>query len=199
MSAENSSLARMIAALCTITILSAAILATVYSLTEEPIALSADKTRREAIAAVTGEFDNNPVAEAASITPEGETEALALYPVTLGGHPAGAAVETYSDTGFSDRIRLMVGFDSEGRVTGYQVLAHTETPGLGAKMDQWFRDSRGNRSIIGRNPSAGALAVSKDGGEVDAITAATITSRAFLEAVNRASECFTLYRTSQQQ
>ncbi len=196
MSRSNASLPRMIASLGTITILAAAILAAVYSLTEKPISESADRTRQEAIAAVTPEFDNNPVADAVSITPDGEAEALPFFPGTLGGEFAGAAVQTYSDSGFSDRISLMVGFDAQGNITGYQVLAHTETPGLGAKMDQWFRDPKDSRSVIGLNPATEPLTVKKDGGQVDAITAATITSRAFLEAINRASKCFTIYVNS---
>ncbi len=86
----------------------------------------------------------------------------------------------------------MVGFAPDGSVKGYTVLAHSETPGLGAKMGAWFSDpSRPSRSIIGRTPDSGSpLAVSKDGGEVDAITGATITSRAFLQAINKAAEAY---------
>ncbi len=69
-------------------------------------------------------------------------------------------------------------------------MSHAETPGLGAKMDEWFRSSEGKRSVIGLNPSVSRPAVSKDGGEVDAITAATITSRAFLDALVRASDVY---------
>ena len=72
----------------------------------------------------------------------------------------------------------------EGEVLDYVVLKQTETPGLGAHIDHWFKDAVGNRSIIGKK--AGALAVNKDGGDVDAITAATISSRAFLKAINKA-------------
>jgi len=69
----------------------------------------------------------------------------------------------------------------------YAVLQHAETPGLGAKMTEWFKDvSRPRQSVVGRDLSQGPLSVSKDGGDVDAITASTITSRAFMEAVNRA-------------
>jgi electron transport complex protein RnfG len=81
----------------------------------------------------------------------------------------------------------MVGFDTEDRVVNYAVLSHAETPGLGSKMNDWFRDTaRPNQVVVGRNLSEGNLSVSKDGGQIDAITASTITSRAFLEAINRA-------------
>ena len=73
-----------------------------------------------------------------------------------------------------------------GVIYNYSVLSHKETPGLGSKMDSWFvKGAKGN--IIGKNPGTKGLQVSKDGGDVDAITAATISSRAFLDAVNRAA------------
>jgi len=75
----------------------------------------------------------------------------------------------------------------EDRIVNYVVLQHAETPGLGSKMSTWFKNpGKPSQSVIGRDLSQGMLAVSKDGGTVDAITAATITSRAFLEAVNKA-------------
>lgn len=194
MNGKNASLLHMAASLGAVTVIAAAVLAGVYSLTIQPIREARDIARREAIAAVTPPFDNNPAG--VTVTPDGEEVPVEVFPVTLGGKDAGAAVETYSDDGFSDRIRLMVGFDSKGNITGYQVLSHSETPGLGAKMDTWFRDSRGNRSVIGRNPSAEDLRVSRDGGSVDAITAATITSRAFLDAIDRAHRCYIFYKQS---
>ena len=86
--------------------------------------------------------------------------------------------------GFGGDLRVLVGFADDGTITGYTVLQHAETPGLGAKAATWFqKDGKGN--IIGKK-AVKPLAVSKDGGEVDAITASTITSRAFLKAVNQA-------------
>ena len=79
----------------------------------------------------------------------------------------------------------------DGTIIDYIVLEHKETPGLGTKMDDWFKSDRGNRSIIGKNPGKNKLIVNKDGGEVDAITAATVTSRAFLHAVEVAYNTYT--------
>ena len=102
----------------------------------------------------------------------------------LAGHEDGIAVETAVD-GFGGTFRVMVGFDQEGNILGYEILEHQETPGLGSHMEHWFKNAdKPGQNIIGRK--AGALQVSKDGGDVDAITAATITSRAFLKAVNQA-------------
>ena len=83
-------------------------------------------------------------------------------------------------------MKILVGFDAEGKILGYTVLQHAETPGLGAKADKWFQKD-GKGSIIGRDLSNGKpLVVNKDGGDIDAITASTITTRAFLKAVNQA-------------
>lgn len=102
----------------------------------------------------------------------------------IAGHEDGVAIETTVD-GFGGPIRMMVGFDAEGNVLGYEILEHQETPGLGSHMVHWFKNAaKATQNIIGRK--AGNLAVSKDGGDVDAITAATITSRAFLKGINQA-------------
>ena len=85
--------------------------------------------------------------------------------------------------------QVLVGFDAEGNVLNYSLLSHAETPGLGSKADVWFKDG-GKGDITGMNPGQAPLAVSKDGGQVDAITASTITSRAFLNAVNAAYAAF---------
>ena len=103
----------------------------------------------------------------------------------LDGHEDGYAVETAVD-GFGGTFRVMVGFDQEGNILGYEILEHQETPGLGSHMTHWFKNAdKPGQNIIGRQ-ATGAIAVSKDGGDVDAITAATISSRAFLKAVNQA-------------
>ena len=95
----------------------------------------------------------------------------------------GAAVQS-STMGFGGELKVLVGFDTDGNILGYTLLEHQETPGLGAKADQWFQKGQ-KGDIIGINPAEG-LTVSKDGGKVDAITASTITSRAFLLAVTNA-------------
>lgn len=122
------------------------------------------------------------------------------------GNLIGTAVESTDKNGFGGALKVMVGFDPEGVILGYTVLEHSETPGLGAQADGWFRQKSGevkeqsgvvdvllgapqkpgNHNIIGMNPGDDLMIVSKDGGDVDAITASTITSKAFLRAVNSA-------------
>lgn len=95
----------------------------------------------------------------------------------------GVAVQATDPNGFGGKLSVLVGFNAEGLIQGYQVLETSETPGLGAKAGEWFQKGQ-KGDIIGKQ--AGNLTVSKDGGEVDAITASTITSRAFLRCVNAA-------------
>ena len=103
------------------------------------------------------------------------------------GHDLGAAVESTTN-GFGGDLKVLVGFNPEGNILGYTLLEHAETPGLGAKADKWFQKGE-KGDIIGKSP-AEPLTVSKDGGQVDAITASTITSRAFLMAVNNAYKAY---------
>ena len=104
--------------------------------------------------------------------------------------------------GFGGELKVLVGFNAEGKIYNYSLLAHTETPGLGSKADKWFgaydpakgekavSHEESTKSILGMNPGEAPLTVSKDGGAVDAITASTITSRAFLNAVNAAYQAY---------
>ena len=184
----KSSLVNMVLSLGTVTIVAAALLAGVYSVTEEPIEAAKLSKQVEAVKAVTPAFDNDPVSEAVELTPSGESVALKVFPARKEGKLVGAAIESYSSAGFSGDIRLIYGFDAEGNITGFAVMQHAETPGLGSKMDEWF--SNPAHTVIGLNANTANLTVSKDGGDVDAITAATITSRAFLDALNRAHDVF---------
>ncbi len=186
----KSTLVNMVVSLGTITIVAAGLLSWIYTITEQPIEQAKLDKQIEAVSAVTPPFDNDPVAEAIDVTPVGESTPLKVFPARKDGSLVGAAVESYSGAGFSGDIKLIYGFDIDGNVTGYAVMEHAETPGLGAKMDEWFRAEGTAHNVIGLNPTQGALTVSKDGGQVDAITAATITSRAFLDALNRASVAF---------
>ncbi len=182
----KSTLGNMILSLGCISAAVGAILAGVNLLTAGPIEESARAASVEAVASVLPPFDNDPQAQAINI------DGCEIYPASLNGQAAGAAVKVSTMDGFSGLITLMVGFDTSGCITGYSILEQAETPGLGAKAQEWFRDSTGHRSIIG---STAPLKVAKDGGEIDGITAATITSRAVLNAVNHAREAFNQYNS----
>lgn len=186
----KSTLPNMFLSLTAICLIAGAILAGVNLFTTGPIEASKAAALQNAIQAVVPAFDNNPTEEAyMAATAEGDS--LKIYPAKKGGQLVGVAVESNTKKGFSGEIKVIVGFDTAGKLYNYSVLQHAETPGLGAKMQGWFSDkSNPKRCVIGRNLSEGALRVSKDGGTVDAITAATITSRAFLDAVNRAYSAY---------
>jgi electron transport complex protein RnfG len=114
--------------------------------------------------------------------PTGEGDSLDIFPARKDSIIVGYAVSTYTNNGFSGNITLMAGFKPDGTIVNITILAHKETPGLGTKMDEpKFKDQ-----FPGKNPSDFILKVRKDGGPVDAITAATISSRAYCEAVQRA-------------
>jgi len=195
----NNNLLKMLGSLGSITIVAAALLGIVHTATQQPIAEAQNDTFADAIKSVAPAFNNNPADDRTEITLPGDDRAVTVYPALNNGRLAGAAVETYTPDGFAGEITLMVGFDAEGTVTGFEVLSHAETPGLGAKMQEWFSDGHGSRSIIGKNPSTTVFRVTKDqGGEIDGITAATITSRAFLQAVNRAHDAFIAYRSNEE-
>lgn len=198
----KSTLRNMVLSLTGIAAVMGAALGAVRHCTEAPIARAVENARYEALTSVLAAGDALEIGDGREITVPGDTRPVVVYPATCGGKFAGAAVETWTMDGFSGEIDVMVGFSADGRISGYKVLSHAETPGLGAKADEWFRveqndadgatgaTRKGGRCIIG---TRGELAVSKDGGAIDGITAATITSRAFMQAVNRGRRAFETY------
>lgn len=187
----ESSFKNMFLSLSLICLTVAVLLAQVNQMTAKPIADAKAMKLQNAISEVVPPFDNNPIEEA-YLMPDGQGDSLLVYPAKKGEEIVGFAMNSFSNNGFSGTIQIMIGFDMEHKIVNYSVLQHAETPGLGSKMADWFSDlSKPNQSVIGRDLSKGALAVSKDGGSIDAITASTITSRAFLEAVNRAYAAYT--------
>ena len=176
-----STFGNLILVMSLISAVSALALAYTYSVTKEPRAMVEVKKTVAALESVLPAFDNNP-AEEKYPHPEAQYAEMEFFPAAKGGQRVGWAVKTYSDNGFDSRIWIMVGFDAEKKIYGTQVLAQTETPGLGTKMTaDKFRDQ-----FKGKDPVQFQLKVKKDGGQVDALTAATITSRAFCDALDRA-------------
>ena len=200
----------MMLVLTGISIVVATMSALMYAITQEPINASKTIKQHNAIKEILPPFER-----------VGEPEFFEVNGATLSIYKAfdsnddfvGAAVESFSKNGFSGDIRIMVGFDNEGNIVNYSVLEQKETPGLGTKIVDWFKPvvkqekslveklfgfeielvERGN-SIIGKNPGNNNLTVVQDGGEIDAITASTISSRAFLEAVQDAYELYLTFK-----
>ena len=172
----KSTLPNMVIVLTSIAVIAGLALGYVNSVTEEPIRLIKQQQLSDGIKAVLA---------ADELTVE-STDTLENGSVIY-RTDKGVAVQATDPNGFGGKLTILVGFDSEATIQGYRILETAETPGLGAKADQWFQEGqKGN--IIGMSPAKNNMTVSKDGGEVDAITASTITSRAFLRAVNMAYE-----------
>ena len=175
----ESSFKNMVLSLVSIALVAAVALAGVYLLTQERIEAQKAQKQEQAILAVLP--DKGAGAEVAAPDTVGE---VVIHRATKNGTFIGAAVEV-SEMGFGGAQKIMVGFDTEGKIVEYAVLEHQETPGLGDHIADWFKNAdKPGQNILGRK--AGLLTVSKDNGDVDAITAATISSRAFLRAINKA-------------
>jgi electron transport complex protein RnfG len=176
----QSTLINMLLSLTIIAVVAAAALAFVSYVTAEPIAQAQKAKKEAAVKAVLPAFDK---LEEAVVDGVACTKAY-----NYNGDLVGLAVESSTEKGFGGHLGAMVGFDAEGNISGYQILETAETPGLGAKAGEWFqKGSKGD--VIGMNPAEG-LKVKKDGGQVDAISGSTITSRAFCELINNAYEIF---------
>lgn len=182
MAKRESTFKNMALALLVITCVGGTMLAAVYNVTKEPIALVQKAKIEEAIRQVIPDFETM---SDTLIKPADGADNLVIHRLAKGGEPAGYAIETYTDKGFSGRFRLMVGIKPDGAISNIEVLEHKETPGLGTKMaDEKFKKQFRGLKVSEINGSV--LKVKKDGGTIDAITAATISSRAFCDAVNRA-------------
>ena len=186
----ESSLTNMVLVLTLVAVIMGGILAYVNHLTEGPIAEQKEKALADGIKAVMV-CDDLKVAKTDVVKQndaKGKEMTFTVYQIKdAQGNDLGAAVES-TTMGFGGDLKVLVGFDTKGTILGYTLLEHAETPGLGAKADQWFQDNM-KGDIVGENP-AEPLTVSKDGGQVDAITASTITSRAFLLAINNAYKAY---------
>ena len=180
----KSTLLNMTAVLFGITLVASAGVGVVNMITAEPIAQAKQAATKAALTEVLPAFD---ATEAEELTID--EMPITVYTATKGGAVAGYAVQTMTKQGFSGVVRLMVGFTPEGEVVNVNVLEQSETPGLGTKMadegNPLLMSVKGQK-LEEKKLVDGKLAVRKDGGDVDALTAATISSRAYVDAINRA-------------
>ena len=181
MAKKESTLTNMLIALMVITIVSGGVLGFIYGLTKPAI----DKVEENKNIKAINEVLKTDVAIAT-------TESVIIEDLTYNlaydaeGNFIGAAVKTYSKNGFGGKIELMVGMLADGVINKVSVLSQAETPGLGANMV----NDKFKGQFDGKDPKNFKLMVKKDGGDVDAITAATISSRAVSEAIKRAADGF---------
>lgn len=184
----KSTLVNMTVVLFVITLVASAGVGVVNMITEEPIALAKEAATKAALNEVLPAFDST----------EEQTLTIDELPITVytaqkEGQVAGYAVQTMTKQGFNGVVRLMVGFTPDGQVVNVNVLEQAETPGLGTKMTEDGNVLLGSiqgQKLENKKLVDGKLAVTKDGGDVDALTAATISSRAYVDAVNRAWDAF---------
>lgn len=189
MAKKESTFLNMTLTLFLVTLIAGTSLGFVYEFTKTPIATVKLKQKLAAIQAVVPNFENNPNQEMYSFKTDDDI-VMEFYPAKdASGNLVGTAIKTYTNKGFSGIIWLMVGLKPDGTIIDISVLEHKETPGLGTKMDEpTFKNQ-----FHEKNPANFQLKVKKDGGQVDAITAATISSRAFCDAVQRAYDVFKNY------
>jgi electron transport complex protein RnfG len=184
MATKESTFVNMVVTLAIITGIASLTLGGVYTLTKEPIALAKKAKMEAAIREVIPAFDT---IESFKMMPASGKDSLTFFKGISNGEVVGTAVATYSNIGYDPtQINMMVGILPDGTIQNTVVTSHKETPGLGTKMSApFFKDQ-----FIGKHPDQFKLQVKKDGGDVDAITAATISSRAFCDGIVRAYETY---------
>ena len=186
MAPRQSSFLNMVLTLTIVSVVAAVALGFVYKVTKAPIEKALLDKQMKAVEAVISGYDNNPVGEKYQVAFEGGKDSMEVYPAKLDGELVGMAVKTKSPKGYSGDIWLMVGFQKDGKISNIVVTEHLETPGLGSKMT----GEKFISQFVGKDPGKSDLKVKKDGGDIDAISGATISSRAFSEAVLNAYKTF---------
>ena len=182
----SSSFKNMLLSLTLIAMASGISLSFVNELTIGPILEARKQKKINAIKLVLPEVSNDPFNEKLSIALPDKKDSIDIFPGKMNDEFNGLAIASYTEKGYNGIIRLMVGFDMEGNIMNIAVLEQKETPGLGTKIvnESFLRQYRG------KNPGTWNMTVKNDGGETDIISGATITCRAFNDAVQTAYDVF---------
>lgn len=186
MAKKESTFLNMTLTLFVITVIAGVSLGFINDITKGPKAEAKLARKTSALKNVLPEFNNNPVQEVSLIKSDLAKDSIEIYPAFLDEVQAGTAVVGSSEKGFSGLVKIMVGFHPDGTINNIAVLEQKETPGLGTKM----KDEKFIRQFRDKDPSTFNLKVKKDQGDVDALTGATITTRAFGEATQMAYDVF---------
>ncbi len=184
--AKNDSIWRLVIVLTCISLLAALALTGVYALTKGPIEQGQREKKEKALQSVLPAYEGT-VRDTVVVDTDNEEIPVHLA-IGKNGELCGAGIETYTKKAFAGRFDLMVGFDAEGTIVNTEVIKAGETPGLGDKINK--DKSEFAMQFNQQNPAEFQLVVKKDGGDVDAITAATISSRAYCDAVQRAYDIY---------
>ena len=183
---KEASIWRLVIVLTSIALIAGLALTGVYALTKGPIEKGQKEKKEKALQAVLPDYQGT-VRDTVIVDADNEEIPVHLA-IGENGELCGAGIETYTKKAFAGRFDLMVGFDSTGTIVNTEVLKAGETPGLGDKINK--NKSEFANQFNHQNPADFQLVVKKDGGDVDAITAATISSRAYCDAVQRAYDIF---------
>ena len=183
---KEASIWRLVIVLTSIALIAGLALTGVYALTKGPIEKGQKEKKEKALQAVLPDYQGT-VRDTVIVDADNEEIPVHLA-IGENGELCGAGIETYTKKAFAGRFDLMVGFDSTGTIVNTEVLKAGETPGLGDKINK--NKSEFATQFNHQNPADFQLVVKKDGGDVDAITAATISSRAYCDAVQRAYDIF---------
>jgi electron transport complex protein RnfG len=192
MSKKESTFFNMIIALFVITIVAGASLGFINDITKGPKAQAKLERKVNALKQVLPEFNNNPVEEVLMLKSDKAKDSIEIYTGTFDNEPVGTAVIGSSEKGYSGLVKIMVGFNTDGSIKNIVVLEQKETPGLGTKM----KSEKFIRQFKGKKPTEFNLKPQKNGGDVDAIAGATISTRAFGEAAQMAYDVFMETNTS---
>lgn len=186
MSKKESTFLNMTIALFVITIVAGISLGFINDITKAPKAKAKLERKVNALKQVLPEFNNNPVKDVLMFKSDKFKDSIEVYAATFNDQPIGTAVIGSSEKGYNGLVKIMVGFNSDNSIKNIVVLEQKETPGLGTKM----KDEKFIRQFRGKKPSAFNVKPTKDGGDVDAIAGATISTRAFGEATQMAYDVF---------
>lgn len=174
----KSTLFNMITVLLVIAVCSAAAIGYVYKITKAPIDEAKNNNVLGAIKGLVGAFDNNPFNEKTAISGSD----VELYPARENGTIRSVAIRSSNNEGFGGKIELIIGILMDGTITGYKIIEQSETPGLGTKVTE----PKFSNQFVGKNAYTNNFDLKKDGGEIDAVTGATISSKAVVKAVKSA-------------
>jgi electron transport complex protein RnfG len=184
MGKKPSSLFNLLFSLGLISLIAGLCLSAVYIITKEPIEAAQLEKQVAALKFVLPEFDNAILDTKVVKAVDGDS--LYIYTALKGDVEVGKAINTFTKKGFGGEIRFMVGVLPDGTINNISVLSHSETPGLGDKLDATKSNFIEKNLLKYKvNPDAFIFQVTKDKGSVDAITAATISSRAFCDAITK--------------
>lgn len=194
---NQSTVLRPALILALIGLAAAALLAGLNELTRDRIVEERQQRALASVAAMLAEdsYDNDLLDDAVTLGVPGLEESATVYRARLDGSPVAVVMDIITPHGYSGEIRLLVAADMDGRVLGVRVLEHRETPGLGDKIERsrsnWIDQFTG-RSL--GNPPAEDWAPDRRGGQFDAMTSATITAAAVIDAVKLALQAFEVNR-----